>query len=107
VAPGSVSLGALYFDFIIPAGLPTAPPLKLGSINFANLGAGTFTLNLADPDLADTNFAGFDGFDFDPLIAFQDAQVTAAVPLPGAIWLLGAGLAGIMGLRKKNRQNTL
>ncbi|MBI5557644.1 MAG: PEP-CTERM sorting domain-containing protein [Deltaproteobacteria bacterium] len=104
VAPGNVSLGALNFDFMNPGGLATTPPLKLASISFTNLGAGSFILDLADLNPLDTDFGAFDGFDFDGLTTFQDAQVTAAVPLPGTVWLLGAGLAGIAGLRKKRRE---
>ena len=37
------------------------------------------------------------------ITAFHDMQMTRqpAVPLPGALWLLGSGLVGVVGLRKK------
>ena len=42
----------------------------------------------------------WDGFDLDAVGAIN----TAVVPVPGAVWLLGSGLLGLAGLRKrKNR----
>ena len=40
-------------------------------------------------------------------VSFSDFQATpappSATPIPGAVWLLGSGLAGLVGLRKKYR----
>jgi hypothetical protein len=33
--------------------------------------------------------------------AFFDANEVQAVPIPGAVWLLGSGLVGLLGLRRK------
>lgn len=33
---------------------------------------------------------------------FDDASLTRVVPIPGAVWLFGSGLIGLMGLRRKN-----
>lgn len=35
---------------------------------------------------------------------FDDMIISAkAVPVPGAVWLLGAGLAGVIGMRRRNK----
>jgi len=55
------------------------------------------------------NQTGFAGFEFssgeDEELAPYLSIVTAgqSVPLPGAVWLLGFGLAGLLGLRRKSR----
>ncbi len=51
--------------------------------------------------------SGFQGYDpkdsyFYNGMAIRSGQVSA-VPVPGAIWLLGSGLAGLVGLRKKKK----
>ena len=37
------------------------------------------------------------GYDFETTLA------AAPVPIPGAVWLLGSGLVGLVGLRRRNR----
>lgn len=35
---------------------------------------------------------------------FSNVSITSATPIPGAVWLLGSGLVGLIGLRKKRHQ---
>ncbi len=49
----------------------------------------------------DYGFQNFDGKDFSlSALAVRPGQVSA-VPIPSAIWLLGSGLVGIVGFRRK------
>lgn len=38
---------------------------------------------------------------FDDTVAIFGAPTTSAVPIPGAVWLLGSGLAGMVAMRRK------
>ena len=39
--------------------------------------------------------------DFSGIVWADSVQVTAIVPIPGAVWLFGSGLIGFIGLRRK------
>ena len=78
--------------------------------NYVYLGqaSGNVEYDIADyPDLEFINyvrFVGLDngggsaGFDLDAVEALNSG---AHVPIPGAVWLLGSGLIGLAGLKKK------
>ena len=36
-------------------------------------------------------------------LAVRSGQVTTATPIPGAVWLLGSGIVGLVGLRRKKK----
>ncbi|MGE4291665.1 MAG: hypothetical protein AB7E32_05580 [Desulfovibrio sp.] len=65
----------------------TIPGLNL------TLDAGTLIIGFNDSGSPDA--------DFDDLILA--ATPTNATPIPGAVWLLGSGLLGLVGLRRRNR----
>ena len=42
-----------------------------------------------------------DGSGIDGNGCFSNVSISSATPIPGAVWLLGSGLAGLVGLRRK------
>jgi hypothetical protein len=103
-SPGSVSMDGLYFASLPIPGLPTNTPLLLGTIDFSSKAEGIMDLDLSDR--ATDQWVGLDGFVFDGLITFQGAQVSVnAVPIPGAIWLFGAGVTALLGLRTRREKS--
>jgi len=69
-------------------------PVQSG-IPFDNTVSGIDTVRFFTDQLNDAHFSG---------ISFDNVQVsTSAVPIPSALWLLGSGLIGIVGIRKKSK----
>jgi hypothetical protein len=93
LSPGSVK----YQTGIFPPSVVTGNNLFFGSVLFQCTGVGDVDLTLA-------NYLGFltaaDIVNFDPVKLGTLNQV----PIPGAVWLLGAGLAGLVGIRRKMRK---
>jgi len=50
------------------------------------------------------SYVVFDGVTGDGWNHLDGLQTNATVPVPGAVWLLTSGLAGIIGIRKKSRR---
>ena len=96
-----------------------ATPLELSAGETVVLGTFTFeaTDSLLSDGLSDLWLAGevlvgdltyssliiIDDSDVDllPLVTAQGADVST-VPVPGAVWMLGAGLLGLTGIKRKN-----
>ena len=56
--------------------------------------------------LANANLAQTSGFDADGLLVWATVNPgdVAVVPAPAAVWLLGTGLAGFVGIARKRRR---
>jgi hypothetical protein len=91
--PGSLTFEAAVF----PGSTVTGNNVFFGTILLQCEGVGDVDLTLA-------NYLGFltlaDIVNFDPVKLGTLNQV----PIPGAVWLLGAGLAGLVGIRRKMRK---
>lgn len=76
------------------------------NVTFSNWGLSARTLSNNSVDLwgwdqdLDSFFGGGDGI-AQPLEPFQAAAAGSPVPVPGALWLLGSGLLGLAGLRRR------
>lgn len=56
----------------------------------------------------DTSYFGSDGvyqikWEYDPQVAILYQIDAQPVPIPGAVWLLGSGLIGLVGIRRKKK----
>ena len=71
--------------------------------NIFNLGvdSGTKSGNLAPDDYEFFIYTGGEGSEFGEYGGYDVEFSVSNVPLPGGIWLLGTGLIGIIGIRRK------
>ena len=76
--------------------------ILIGTVQFSPQGLGTSMITTRDysgfPD-----FVYFDGGSFDDAVVFSNGTVNA-VPVPGGLLLLGSGLVGLLGFRRKIRR---
>lgn len=76
-------------------------PSLVGTLTFDTLAIGSAFLSMADND---TPAGGFFSITASPqTVIFEGASVNV-VPVPGAFWLLGSGLIGFAGFRKKSKE---
>jgi hypothetical protein len=88
-----------------PASGLTGDPLYLFTAEFLVVDAGDGTLNMFSADIGTgTNImtSFYTGLDDDVVFgAAGDSATVAPVPVPAAVWLLGSGLLGLIGIRRR------
>ncbi len=99
-------------DFTKPVDPDLAETLLAGGMSAADAialyngsGGGTgFDLAESDYDwIQYVKVEGISGFSGGEVDAFADVAPASTVPVPAAVWLLGSGLLGVIGIRRKNR----
>ena len=73
------------------------PAFDIADLLFTASGPGTTAITLTPFNWADVDFSAFSS---QPTGIGGNITVNA-VPIPGALWLLGSGLIGMVGLRRK------
>ncbi|MCB2182627.1 MAG: VPLPA-CTERM sorting domain-containing protein [Desulfobulbaceae bacterium] len=101
LAPPVISSGNVLMEGLLNFTDPAlSGTILLGSITMT--ATDSFTLTSSDKSPLSIDFGSETGFNYDNVIAFQSANVSA-VPLPGAVFLLGSGLAGLAGLARRGK----
>lgn len=90
-----VSIDNLY-AYLTTCGGVASWQTKGGASTYANCKIATLVISGLDLGIHSVKISGNDDFHV------LGAAAVSAVPLPGAAWLLGSGLLGLLGLRRKN-----
>jgi len=102
ITPGSAKYGTGVIDIL--AGEPstaTGTDILFARIIFQCIALGDVDLMLANYNGFDVNLPPTDNIVIDPS---GYLLTVSQVPIPGTIWLLGAGLAGLVGIRRNRRK---
>lgn len=75
--------------------------ILIGTVHFSPVAVGSSSVTTRDYS-AFPDFTFFDGVNFDDIVQFHGGTVTV-VPIPSTLFLLGTGLAGLVGLRRRKR----
>jgi hypothetical protein len=78
---------------------PVIPNGVIASFDVTGVKAGVYALNFSDMTFFNANSE-----DFAPGTVTGGTLTVNAVPIPAAVWLLGSGLVGLVGLRRRMRK---
>jgi hypothetical protein len=101
VGAGYINMTALHFP---PYPTTTDVLLAQFALTYDGLTTGTAPIILYDlnpGDYADTMYGNFELAPIDGMLPVTVGTIASAVPIPAAIWILGSGLLGLLGLRRK------
>ena len=99
----TVNLSSLFVGVSFPQRASWAPPEMFGSLNIGGNATGTFDETTNAFNVSWTH--AFTGVPFltSGNFSLQGTAQLAAVPLPGAIFLFGSGIAALIGFARRKR----